>query len=235
MFLIAPQGVAAASRGWDQPAALSLETLGELGSIAAVRRRVRRGETLFRADDPFRALYEVRAGWFKCTLGDAGGREQVIGFAMAGELLGIEGFASGRYTERASALEDSEVRVLPHAVLEKLADSMPAVQRYLHAQLAREIVRSHSLMMVLASMSAEQRIASFLLGLSRRCAERGVPAGELALPMTREDLGSYLGLTLETVSRVLSRFGKAGLIELGGKRVRVGDRVALAAAAGVRA
>ncbi len=149
------------------------------------------------------------------------GREQVTGFQMTGELLGLDGIGSGRYNGNAVALEDSEVCVLPFATIESLGREIPAVQRNLHSVLSREIVRDHGVMMLLGSMSAEERLAAFLLNLSRRFTARGYSASDFHLRMTREEIGSYLGLKLETVSRLFSRFQAEGLIEVAQKHVRI--------------
>jgi CRP/FNR family transcriptional regulator len=142
---------------------------------------------------------------------------------MGGELLGMEGIGTGRYHGAATALEDSEVCVLPYALIEEMAREMPALQRQLHAILAREIVRDHGVMMLLGSMRAEERLATFLLNLSKRFTARGYSRSEFNLRMTREELGSYLGLKLETVSRLFSAFQKEGLIEVQQKFVRIRD------------
>ena len=127
--------------------------------------------------------------------------EQVTGFQMAGEMLGLDGIGSGRYNGNAVALEDSEVCVLPFAMIEELGREVPAIQRNLHTVLSREIVRDHGVMMLLGSMSAEERLAAFLINLSRRFTARGYSSSDFYLRMTREEIGSYLGLKLETVSR----------------------------------
>src|SRR5262249_34316212 len=150
--------------------------------------------------------YAVRSGFFKTCVVDGEGREQVTGFSMGGELLGMEGIGAGSYESAAVALEDSEVCVMPYALIEEIAAQGPAMQRRMNAVLAREIVRDHGVMMLLGSMRAEERLATFLLNLSRRFTARGYSPSEFHLRMTREEIGSYLGLKLETVSRLFSRF-----------------------------
>jgi CRP/FNR family transcriptional regulator len=135
----------------------------------------------------------------------------------------LDGIGSGRYHASAIALEDSEVCVLPYALVEKMASEVPALQRHLHAVLSREIVRDHGVMMLLGSMRAEERLATFLINLSRRFVRRGYSASDFHLRMTREELGSYLGLKLETVSRLFSQFQKDGVIEVNQKHVRIVD------------
>ena len=205
------------------PMRLGDEDMARVEQIVFARRRLKRGDTLFKAGDAFNALYAIRSGFLKTTVLNADGREQVTGFQMGGELLGLDGIGSGRYNGNAVALEDSELCVLPFAMIEELGREIPAIQRNLHSVLSREIVRDHGVMMLLGSMSAEERLAAFLLNLSRRFTARGYSASEFHLRMTREEIGSYLGLKLETVSRLFSRFQADRLIEVQQKHVRILD------------
>jgi CRP/FNR family transcriptional regulator len=205
------------------PGGTRSDDLPRIENLVYARRRVKRGEALFNAGDEFRAIYSVRSGFFKSSVTDGEGREQVTGFCMGGELLGLDGIGTGRHNGAAIALEDSEVCVLPYALIEELAREMPALQRQLHAIMAREIVRDHGVMMLLGSMRAEERLATFLLNLSKRFTARGYSRCEFNLRMTREELGSFLGLKLETVSRLFSAFQKDGLIEVQQKFVRIRD------------
>jgi CRP/FNR family transcriptional regulator len=205
------------------PGGLCVEDLERVENIVYARRRVKRGEALFAVGDEFKAVYAARSGFFKTSLIDGEGREQVTGFFMGGELLGMDGLGSGRYSGTAIALEDSEVCIMPFALIEEIAREVPALQRRLHAVMSREIVRDHGVMMLLGSMRAEERLATFLINLSRRFMRRGYSASDFHLRMTREELGSYLGLKLETVSRLFSQFQKDGLIEVNQKHVRILD------------
>jgi CRP/FNR family transcriptional regulator len=202
------------------PAGLCAEDLERIENVVYARRRLKRGESLFNAGDGFSAVYAIRSGFFKTSLLDHDGREQVTGFFMGGELLGLDGIG-GAHHGTASALEDSEVCVLPYALIEDLSREIPALQRQLHAVLAREIARDHGVMMLLGSMRAEERLATFLLNLSRRFVRRGYSSTEFHLRMTRDEIGSYLGLKLETVSRLFSAFQKDGLIDVQQKHVRI--------------
>jgi len=197
--------------------------MARVEQVVFARRRLKRGDNLFKAGDPFNALYAIRSGFLKTTVLNADGREQVTGFQMGGELLGLDGIGSGRYNGNAVALEDSEVCVLPFAMIEDLGREIPAIQRNLHSVLSREIVRDHGVMMLLGSMSAEERLAAFLLNLSRRFTARGYSSSDFYLRMTREEIGSYLGLKLETVSRLFSRFQADKVIEVQQKHVRILD------------
>jgi CRP/FNR family transcriptional regulator len=203
------------------PGGLDAEDLSRIENVVYARRRVKRGEALYQAGAEFNALYAIHSGSFKTSLFDGEGHEQVSGFFMGGELLGLEGLGAGLYNAAAVALEDSEVCVLPYALIEELAREVPALQRRLHAVLAREIVRDHGVMMLLGTMRSEQRLATFLLNLSARSVRRGYSSSEFHLRMTREEMGSYLGLKLETVSRLFSQFHDAGLIEVDHKHVRI--------------
>ena len=216
------------------PGVLCAEDMARAESLVYARRRVKRGEALFQGGAEFNAVYAIRSGFFKTSLVDGEGREQVTGFSMGGELLGMDGIGSGRYNGGAIALEDSEVCVLPYALIEEMAEDSPALRRQLHAVLSREIVRDHGVMMLLGSMRAEERLATFLLNLSRRFTARGYSPSDFHLRMTREEIGSYLGLKLETVSRLFSRFHDDGLIEVQQKHIRVLDGAGLALVLGTR-
>jgi CRP/FNR family transcriptional regulator len=205
------------------PAGLCPEDMERIEGIVYARRRVKRGETLFNAGDAFASIYAIRSGFFKTSVLDDEGREQVTGFCMGGELLGLDGLGGGRYNGTAIALEDSEVCVLPFALVEELSHDIRPLQRQLHAVLSREIVRDHGVMMLLGSMRAEERLATFLLNLSRRFVRRGYSSSDFHLRMTREEIGSYLGLKLETVSRLFSAFQKDGLMDVQQKHVHIRD------------
>jgi CRP/FNR family transcriptional regulator len=204
-----------------------LADLDAFAEIVFLRRRLRCGEVVFHAGDPFSAIYAIRSGFFKTANIDGEGREQVMGFFMRGELFGLDGIGAARYDCTASALEDSEIVVLPFALMQEMARENSAMQRQIHAVLSREITRGHGVMMLLGSMSAEARLASFLVNLAARFVRRGYSPSDFVLRMTREEIGSYLGLKLETVSRTFSQFQKGGLLEVHQKHVRILDPAAL--------
>jgi len=209
------------------PVGLSDEELDRLDRLVFVRRPFRRGDHLFRLGDRFQSLYAVRSGFFKTQVLMEDGREQVTGFQMAGDLLGLDGIGSELHSCDAVALENSEVCVLPFDRLQHLSRELEALQHHLHKVMSREIVREHGVMMLLGSMRAEERLAAFLLNLSHRLAARGYSAQEFILRMTREEIGSYLGLKLETVSRLLSRFQEEELISVQQRNVRIEDPAGL--------
>ena len=207
-----------------RPVGLGPDDTLKLGDLVYNRRRVKRGETLLRAGADFESIYAVRSGCFKSSVVLEDGRDQVTGFHMAGEVLGLDGIGSGEHTADLVALEDSEVCVLPY---EQVQDA--GLQRQLHKVMSRELVRDQGVMMLLGTMQAEERLAAFLLNLSQRFLARGFSATEFHLRMTRAEIGSYLGLSLETVSRLFSRFHDDGLIEVQQKHVRILDVPALRA------
>ncbi len=205
------------------PVGLSAEELGQLDELVTVRRRVLRGQHLFRSGDLFEAIYAVKTGFFKTDVLLEDGREQVTGFQMAGEILGLDGIGSEKHSCNAIALEDSEVCVIPFADLENYSRSIGALQHHFHKVMSREIVRDHGVMMLLGIMRAEERLAAFLLNLSQRFTARGYSPTEFNLRMTRNEIGSYLGLKLETVSRAFSRFQEEGLVAVHQKHIRILD------------
>jgi len=205
------------------PAGLDSGEMERMDRLVTHRRRLRRGTGLYHAGEPLDGLFAIRSGFMKsCVLHDDG-REQVAGFHMAGALLGRDAIGSGNHTCDTVALEDTEVCEIPFTSLEQLSREMPSLQHQLHRIMSREIVRDHGVMLLLGSMSAGERLAAFLLNLSQRFAARGYSPSEFRLRMTREEMGSYLGLKLETVSRTLSSFQERGLIEVRQKQVRIVD------------
>ena len=205
------------------PAGLTTQELDQLDTLVNIRRKVKRGEALYRAGETFDAIFAVRSGFFKSRVTYEDGRDQVTGFFMGGEILGMDGIGHGTHNCDAVALEDSVVCSIPYEKLEELSREVTALQRHFHKMMSREIVRESGVMMLLGVMRAEERIAAFLLNLSQRLAARGYSPLEFNLRMTREEIGSYLGLKLETVSRAFSRFHADGLIEVQQKLVRIVD------------
>jgi CRP/FNR family transcriptional regulator len=205
------------------PFGLSEQEIDRLDRLIGARRRIKRGQGLYRSGEPFEAIYAIRSGFFKTDVLLEDGRDQVTGFQMAGEILGMDGISGETHTCNAVALEDSEVCVIPFADLEVLSRDVEALQRHFHKVMSREIVRDHGVMMLLGTMRAEERLAAFLLNLSQRFTARGYSPAEFHLRMTREEIGSYLGLKLETVSRAFSHFQDAGYISVQQKHIRLLD------------
>jgi CRP/FNR family transcriptional regulator len=209
------------------PVGLSGNDLERLDGLVGTRRTVRRGDALYHTGDAFEAVYAVRAGFFKTRVSSEDGRDQVTGFQMAGELLGLDGISTDRHTCDAVALEDSQVCVIPYDDLERLSREFTDLQRQFHRIMSREIVRDHGVMLLLGSMRAEERLAAFLLNLTQRLQARGFSPSSLVLRMTREEIGTYLGLKLETVSRCFSKFHEDGVLEVHARQIRVLDHEAL--------
>ncbi|RVT47719.1 fumarate/nitrate reduction transcriptional regulator Fnr [Rubrivivax albus] len=206
------------------PVGMSNDQLLKLDTLVSTRRTVQRGDTLFRSGEAFQSLYAVRTGFFKTCVASEDGRDQVTGFQMAGELLGLDGIGTERHTCDAVALEDSQVCIIPFHQLEDLSREVSDLQRQFHRIMSREIVRDHGVMLLLGSMRAEERLAAFLLNLTQRLQSRGFSASELILRMTREEIGSYLGLKLETVSRTFSKFQDEGFLEVKQRQIRILDQ-----------
>lgn len=209
------------------PVGLSPEELERVDEIVATRRKVKRGTTLFRNGEPFTSLFAIRTGFFKTCVTAVDGRDQVTGFQMAGEIVGLDGIVSDRHTCDAVALEDAEVCVMPFDRIGELSREIGALQHHVHRIMSREIVREHGVMLLLGSMRAEERLAAFLLNLVQRLHARGFSQSELVLRMTREEIGSYLGLKLETVSRTFSKFAEDGIVEVRQRHLRIIDAQAL--------
>lgn len=209
------------------PLELTQAELDRVDGLVASRRRVKRGASLFRNGDAFTNLYAIRTGFFKTCITSEDGRDQVTGFQMAGEVVGLDGIVNDRHTCDAVALEDADVCLLPFDRIEELSSEIPGLQRHVHKIMSREIVREHGVMLLLGSMRAEERLAAFLLNLVQRLHARGFSRSELVLRMTREEIGSYLGLKLETVSRTFSKFVEEGIVEVKQRHVRIVDANAL--------
>ncbi len=205
------------------PFGLDDTDMARLDSLIGGGRKLKRGQHLYRAGDAFESIFAVRSGFFKTDVLTEDGRDQVTGFQMAGEILGMDGISTEHHTCNAVALEDSEVCLIPFTELEVLSSEIHSLQHHLHKVMSREIVRDHGVMMLLGTMRAEERLAAFLLNLSQRFSARGYSHFEFHLRMTREEIGSYLGLKLETVSRAFSRFQDDGLISVQQKHVRILD------------
>ena len=211
------------------PVGFSEPDMRRLDGLVTQRRSVKRGDLLYESGQHFEALYAVRTGFFKTCTSSEDGREHVTGFQMAGELLGLDGISTDRHTCAAVALEDSQVCVIPYQELETLSRDFTELQRQFHRIMGREIVRDHGVMMLLGSMRAEERLAAFLLNLAQRLKARGFSSTALVLRMTREEIGTYLGLKLGTVSRCFSKFHEDGVLKVQQRQVEILDEAALRA------
>ncbi|SCK07631.1 fumarate/nitrate reduction transcriptional regulator Fnr [Vogesella sp. LIG4] len=203
------------------PVGLNREEMAQLDAVIRQSRRLKRGEYLFHSGEGFRSLYAVRTGFFKTCVSSQDGREQVTGFQMSGELMGLDGISTSQHGCDAIALEDSEVCELPFNRMETLGRDIPSLQHHFFRLMSREIVRDQSVMLLLGNMKAEERLAAFLLNLSQRLSARGFAAFDFILRMSREEIGSFLGLKLETVSRTLSKFQQQGWLKVDHKHIQV--------------
>lgn len=211
------------------PRGLSAQALTRIEALVTVRRKVSRGDTLIHSGEKFTSLYAIRTGFFKSRVTLEDGREQVMGFQMAGEHIGLDGIVNEQHSCDTVALEDAEVCVLPFDRLEALSRDVPLLQRHLYKIMSQEIVRERGVMLLLGHMRSDKRVASLLLDLTQRLHARGFSASALVLRMTREEIGSFLCLKLETVSRTFSKLVADGILEIKQRHVHILDMAALSA------
>lgn len=202
---------------------MSVHDTDRLSTIIPQRLKIKKGAVLYRAGDALRSLYAVRSGYFKTTISSRDGREQLTGFPMSGELLGCDAISNDRHECDAIALEDSEVCPIHFSQLERLARELPSLQRNLNRVLSQEIVRDHEMLLMMGNLNAEERMAALLLDLSCRMADRGYSGTAYVLHMSREDIGSYLGLRLETVCRAIGSLRSQGIVRISGRAVEILD------------
>jgi CRP/FNR family transcriptional regulator, anaerobic regulatory protein len=210
------------------PDDLTADECAIVDSLVSEVRAVARGVNLYHADDPLHHVYLLRTGSFKSVIVNRDGREQVTGFPVAGDMLGLDSIGRGQHLTAAVALERSNVCVIPFDMLESACSQIKPVQQHLHRIMSREIARKSNLLMQIGTMRAEQRVAAFLLHLAARYARRGYASNEFTMRMTRAEIGSYLGITLETTSRMFSRLQRENIVLTRGKQVRILDSEALA-------
>ena len=228
---------AVATSAWVLPrlaltAGLDPDEMSRIDHLTATRIRFTKGSALYRYGDGFGALYAIRTGSCKTSVFAPDGLEQVAGYHIVGETIGLDGIGSGVHECQAIALEDMIVHALPFERINDLARSNDQFRFRLLRLLSQESSRLLTLATILATMHAEQRLAIFLLDLSQRYKARGFSASEFVLRLKRQEIGSYLGLTLETVSRLFSRFQLAGLLQVEGRLVRLLDQGKLGRIAG---
>ncbi len=209
------------------PMGLNEQELIRVDELVTTRRQVKRGTSLFHNGEKFTSLFAIRTGFFKTSVTTEDGRDQVTGFQMAGEIIGLDGIVNDQHTCDAIALEDAEVCVMPFDRIEEISREVNALQHHVHKVMSREIVREHGVMLLLGSMRAEERLAAFLLNLVQRLQARGFSRSELILRMTREEIGSYLGMKLETVSRTFSKFSDDRVIDVKQRHICILDADAL--------
>jgi len=202
------------------PMGLAISDIQRLEQLIAPRGPVNEGDHLFRIGDPLRVLYAVRGGFFKSYMVEANGREQVLGFHLPGELIGLDAIWPEKHQCNAVALNTASVCELPYGQLTDLGRQVPGLQHSMLRLLSKELAISHALA---GDFSAEERVAGFLVSLSSRMKARGHSESNLLLAMSRRDIANYLRLATETVSRVFSRFEENGLVSVDRREVTLLD------------
>ncbi len=209
------------------PISLHIEQIEQLDQIIQRGRPVQKGDYIYHANSPFQAVYAVRSGTIKLINITSDGKEQVTGFYLPGEILGLDGIAKSRYTNSAIALETTTVCEIPFSRLEELSIAIPSLQRHFFQIMSNEITQDQQMITLLSKNTAEERVAALLLSISRRNSQRHLSPTNFILPMSRADIGNYLGLTVETISRVLSRFQKQEILNVDKKEILITDMQAL--------
>lgn len=217
------------------PLGLNSDELDELDNIIERKKPIQKGQELFKAGEELKSLYAIRAGTVKSYTITEQGDEQITAFHLAGDLVGFDAINTGSHPSFAQALETAMVCEIPYEILDDLSGKMPRLRQQIMRLMSNEINGDQQMILLLSKKTAEERLAAFLHGLSTRYAQRGFSPREFRLTMTRGDIGNYLGLTVETVSRLLGRFQKSNLIEVDGKYIRILDLPELARLAGATA
>jgi len=205
------------------PHGMDDEELARLDTIVIHHQPFQPGQHLFRPGDKSRALFAVRSGALKSYCITADGEEQVLGFTLPGELTGMDGLGGISYASSSVVLETSSICELPFHKLEGLCNELPGLHRQLMGVMAKEITADQHMLMLLGKRTAEERLASFLLSLSSRYHQRGLSATEFNLPMSRQDIGNYLGLAIETVSRLFAQFQEKEVVRVNRRKVVITD------------
>lgn len=219
--------------GRECPGRNTMDTLRLLGEqLKPQRRVVHAGDTIYQAGERFGNLYILNSGFFKIVNLSADGREQVVGLKFRGDWLGFDGIAGGRYACDAVAMDTGEIWVVPYEVLLATCAAHPDLLQVLHAAMSREIAHDRDSLMSVCTLPADARVADFLRYWAQTLTERGMRGDEITLRMTRAEIGNYLGMTLESVSRALSRLARDNVIGFatkGRRDVQIPDVGALSA------
>jgi CRP/FNR family transcriptional regulator len=205
------------------PIALQTEEIDQLDDIIQRSKPLRKGEHLYRVNDPFASVYAIRSGTLKAYTITDNGQEQVTGFYFPGEIVGMDGISQNHHASSAKALETAAICEIPFEKLGELSTQLPSMQRHLFQLMSREIAEDQQLITLLSKNTAEERVAALMLSISARNSQRKLSATAFRLPMSRTDIGNYLGLTVETVSRVFSRLQKNGILEVDNKEITILD------------
>ncbi|BCV28231.1 MAG: electron transport transcriptional regulator EtrA [Shewanella algae] len=205
------------------PFTLNTNELDQLDNIIERKKPIQKGEQLFKSGDPLKSLYAIRSGTIKSYTITEQGDEQITGFHLAGDVIGFDGIHAQSHQSFAQALETSMVCEIPFNTLDELSGTMPKLRQQIMRLMSNEIMSDQGMILLLSKKNAEERLAAFISNLAARFGSRGFSPREFRLTMTRGDIGNYLGLTVETISRLLGRFQKAGLIEVKGKYITILD------------
>ena len=202
---------------------MDIKDIDKVDNIIKRSRPIQAGEHIYRTGDGFTSIFAVRSGSIKTYLLDDDGVEQVTGFYMPGEILGFDGIGTEKHGCNVMAMETSTVCEIPFERIEELSLQIPVLQRHFFQLISQQIEADHQMMLTLSKKNAEGRVATLLLSLSRRFGRRNLSPNSLRLPMYRMDIGNFLGLTIETVSRTFSRLQKEGLIKVDGREIHIND------------
>jgi len=203
------------------PHGMPLEDMNKLDAVVEQRKPLHKNDYLYHESDASHAIYAVRSGSVKTIVESPNGDEQIVGFHLPGELLGFDGFMDDHHTCSAIALETTSICVLPMNKLEALCSSLPALQHQMRRIMGKEVTEEHNMLLMLGKMSAEEKIATFLLSISRRMEERHWKATEFILSMPRQDIANYLGLAVETVSRLFAHYQEEEIIQVDRRRISI--------------
>lgn len=214
------------------PLSLDMQDLDALDNIVKRSRPMKKGDFLFRQGDAFASVYAVRSGSLKTFSVTDCGQEQITGFHLPSEFVGLSGMDTELYPVSAIALETTSICEIPFERLDELSASLPQLRRQLMRIMSREIRDDQQMMMLLSKKTADERIATFLVNLSARFRARGYSPQQFRLAMSRNEIGNYLGLAVETVSRVFTRFQQNGLLAAEGKEINLINLIEICALAG---
>ena len=209
------------------PTGMPAHEIEQLDALVTERIRVEKGQPLYRHNEHLNALFGLRSGSIKTLLEEANGSQQITGFFLPGEIVGLDGMIEGRHSSSAIAMEDSEVCVVRLQDIDEISRFVPSLQHQVRRLMSKEIARSHQVLLALGSMRSEQRLAAFLSNLSQRLTILGYSPTDFMMRMSREEIGNYLGLTIETISRLFSRFARDGIIKINQREVNIVDMKAL--------
>jgi CRP/FNR family transcriptional regulator, anaerobic regulatory protein len=209
------------------PAGMPAHEVSQLDELVKERIKLKKGDCLYRQGESLDAVYGLRLGSIKSQLEEANGQVQITGFFLPGEIVGLDGMIDGEHGSNAVAMEDSEVCVVRLRDIDEISRYVPSLQQQVRRVMSKEIARTYQALMALGSMRSEARLAAFLINMSQRLSALGYSSTDFIMRMSREEIGNYLGLTLETVSRLFSRFARDGLIRVNQREIRILDMAAL--------